>query len=57
MTGPTLKELLAPDETRGALTVEEQGGRTLITLTAAKTFASGSATVDPSQYETLRNIA
>jgi type VI secretion system protein ImpK len=56
-TGPTLKELLAPDEARGALTVEQQGGRTLITLTAAKTFASGSATVDPSQYETLRNIA
>lgn len=57
VTGPTLKELLAPDEERGVITVEGQGGRTLITLTAAKTFASGSATVDPSQYETLRNIA
>jgi type VI secretion system protein ImpK len=57
VTGPTLKELLAPDEARGVLTVEEQGGRTLITLTAPKVFASGSATVDPSQYETLRRIA
>lgn len=57
VTGPTLKELLAPDESQGVLTVEEQGGRTLITLTAPKVFASGSATVDPSQYETLRNIA
>jgi type VI secretion system protein ImpK len=57
VTGPTLKELLAPDEARGVLTVEEQGGRTLVTLTATKVFASGSATVDPSQYETLRHIA
>jgi len=57
VTGPTLKELLAPDEARGVLTVEEQGGRTLITLTAPKVFASGSATVDPAQYETLQHIA
>jgi type VI secretion system protein ImpK len=57
MTGPTLKELLAPDEARGALTVEEQGGRTLITLTAPKVFASGSAIIDPAQYETLQHIA
>lgn len=57
VTGPTLKELLAPDEARGVLTAEEQGGRTLITLTAPKVFASASATVDPSQYETLQHIA
>jgi type VI secretion system protein ImpK len=57
VTGPTLKELLAPDEARGVLTAEEQGGRTLITLTAPKVFASASAIVDPSQYETLQHIA
>jgi type VI secretion system protein ImpK len=55
--GPTLKELLAPDEARGVITVEEQGGRTLMTLTAPKVFASGSAIVDPGQYETLQHIA
>lgn len=57
VTGPTLKELLASDEARGVLTVEEQGGRTLVTLTAPKLFASGSASVNPSQYETLQHIA
>jgi type VI secretion system protein ImpK len=55
--GPTLKELLAADETHGTLTVEEQGGRTLITLTAPKLFASGSATVNTAYYETLQHIA
>jgi type VI secretion system protein ImpK len=56
-SGPTLKELLAPDEARGVVTVEEQGGRTLITLTAANLFASGSTKIDPSQYEVLQHIA
>jgi type VI secretion system protein ImpK len=56
-SGPTLKELLAADEERGALTVEEQGGRTLITLTARNLYASGSAKVNPSHYETLQRIA
>lgn len=57
VTGPTLKELLAPEEARGVLTVEAQGGRTLITLTAPKLFASGSASINPAQYETLQHIA
>jgi type VI secretion system protein ImpK len=57
MTGPTLKELLAADEARGDLSVEEQGGRTLITLAAPKLFASGSANVNPAYYETLQHIA
>jgi type VI secretion system protein ImpK len=57
VVGPTLKELLAPDEARGVITVEEQGGRTLITLTAPKVFASASASVDPAQYEILQRIA
>jgi type VI secretion system protein ImpK len=55
--GPTLKELLAQEEERGVLTVEEEGGRTLITLTARDLFASGSAKVNPSYYETLQRVA
>jgi type VI secretion system protein ImpK len=55
--GPTLKQLLQPDEARGALKVVEQGGRTEITLLASDLFASGSATVNPSHYETLQHVA
>ncbi len=55
--GPTLKQLLAPEEKRGLLRVEEQGGRTLVTLQSAELFASGSATVNPSAEETLRRIS
>ena len=42
--GPTLKQLLAPEEASGALRVDEEGGRTRITLTASDLFGSGSAT-------------
>ena len=55
--GPTLKQLLAPDEARGALKVVEQGGRTEVTLLATDLFASGSATVNPAHYETLQHLA
>lgn len=57
LPGPTLKELLASEEERGALTVEQDGGRTLVTLTAPKLFASGSAKVNPEYYPTLQSIA
>jgi type VI secretion system protein ImpK len=57
VAGPTLRQLLAPEEARGALTVEEQGGRTLITLPAADLFASGSATVNSAYNDTLRRVA
>lgn len=56
-SGPRLKQLLEPDEAQGLVTVEEQGGRTLVTLTAPQLFASGSAIVNPSQYTTLQHIA
>jgi type VI secretion system protein ImpK len=56
-TGPTLKQLLAPEEARGALSVEEQGGRTLITLPAPDLFASGSATLNAAHSDTLRRVA
>jgi type VI secretion system protein ImpK len=55
--GPTLKQLLAVDEARGTLRVEEQGGRTLVTLVAPDLFASGSATVNVAYTDTLRRVA
>jgi type VI secretion system protein ImpK len=55
--GPTLKQLLAPEEAAGSLSVEETGGRTLITLHGADLFASGSASVNPAYEATLDRIA
>jgi type VI secretion system protein ImpK len=55
--GPTLKELLAPEEARGVVSVTEQGGRSVVTLLSRDLFSSGSATVNPSYEETLRRIA
>jgi type VI secretion system protein ImpK len=54
--GPTLKELLARDEQIGALTVEEQGTKTTVTLIAPDLFSSGSAAVNPAYFETLQRI-
>ena len=47
-----LRELLAPQIASGRISVEESGDRTLITLTAADLFASGSANINAS-YEGL----
>jgi type VI secretion system protein ImpK len=55
--GPTLKQLLAPDEANGALRVEEQGARTIVTLLARDLFASGSADVNPMYADTLQRLA
>jgi len=55
--GPTLKELLAPEEQRGALSLEEDGGITRITVLGSNLFASGSATVNAQYNDTLRRIA
>jgi type VI secretion system protein ImpK len=54
--GPTLKQLLAPEEARGVLRVVEQGGRTVVTLLAADLFASGSATLNETQHDSIRRI-
>jgi type VI secretion system protein ImpK len=56
-SGPTLKQLLAPDETRGSVRVEEQAGRTTVTLLASNLFGSGSATPNPAYDELLRRIS
>ena len=47
-----LRELLAAQIASGRVSVEEAGGRTLITLTAPDLFASGSASINAS-YEAL----
>lgn len=55
--GPTLKQLLAPDEQAGALKVEEEGGRTRVTLLGGDLFGSGSATLNPTYTTTLQHVA
>jgi type VI secretion system protein ImpK len=57
LAGPTLKQLLAPDEQAGAISVEEDGGLTRITLIASDLFASGSATVNARYGTALQHIA
>ena len=54
--GPTLKQLLAPEEAAGALSVEENGARTLITIRGGDLFASASASVNPSFEAPLDRI-
>jgi len=56
-TGPTLKMLLAADEARGDVRVEEQGGRTLVTPLATDLFSSGSATPNPAYVPLLQRVA
>jgi type VI secretion system protein ImpK len=50
--GPTLKQLLKPEEDAGALSVTETGARTSVTLRSSELFRSGSADINPS-YEAL----
>ncbi len=57
VSGPRLKQLLAREEAAGLLTVEEAGGRSVVTLAAAELFDSGSATVNPAHYDTLQRVA
>lgn len=52
-----LKELLAPQEQAGVLTVEDFGNKTIVTLTASNLFRSGSAQVNAQHQPTLRAIA
>ncbi|HUO80220.1 MAG TPA: type IVB secretion system protein IcmH/DotU [Steroidobacteraceae bacterium] len=52
-----LAELLAPDIAARTVTVEEQGGRTLVTLVAPDLFASASSLVNPAHLETLQHVA
>ena len=54
--GPTLRALLADDERSGALSVEEQGDRTMVTLLAEDLFPSGSATINPAYDATIARL-
>jgi type VI secretion system protein ImpK len=56
-SGPTLKQLLAAEEKSGAVKVEEEGGRTRITLLAPDLFASASATPNHAYDDLLRRVA
>jgi type VI secretion system protein ImpK len=55
--GPTLKQLLASDEAAGALKIDEDGGRTVVTLPGGTLFASGSATVAAGYEPVLKRVA
>jgi type VI secretion system protein ImpK len=55
--GPTLKQLLAADEQSGALSVEEQGTRTTVTLPAGDLFPSGSASINEAYLGTLQHVS
>jgi type VI secretion system protein ImpK len=54
--GPTLHQLLADEESRGRLKIEEDGAQTRITLTAPELFGPASATLDPRYGQTLHAI-
>jgi len=54
--GPTLKQLLASDESSGRVRVEETGNRTLVTLLARDLFPTGSADVNPAYYDTIDRL-
>jgi type VI secretion system protein ImpK len=55
--GPTLKQLLAPEEASGALSVEEAGSKTTVTLLGGDLFQSGSVDVNQAYVQTLKRVA
>ena len=57
MSGLTLRQRLEAEERAGALMIEEEGGRTRITLTAEDLFGSGSATPNPAYDRLLQRVA
>jgi type VI secretion system protein ImpK len=48
---------MAADESRGELSVEEDGGRTRVTMLTPTLFASGSATVNSAHTTMMRRLA
>jgi type VI secretion system protein ImpK len=54
--GPTLRQLLADEEARGVLRIEENGPLTRITIAAPELFASASTVLDPRYDQTLHAI-
>src|SRR5262249_51777285 len=54
--GPTLHQLLADEESRGHLRIEENGNQTRILVIAPELFATGSATLDPRYSQVLHAV-
>jgi type VI secretion system protein ImpK len=54
--GPSLKQLLAADESSGVLSVEETGNRTRVTLLARDLFPTGSASVNPAYNDAIDRL-
>ena len=54
--GPSLKQLLAADESSGVLSVEETGNRTRVTLLARDLFPTGSASVNPAYNSAIERL-
>ncbi|HMN43935.1 MAG TPA: type IVB secretion system protein IcmH/DotU [Povalibacter sp.] len=52
-----LKQLLAPQEAAGQLTVEDFGDKTVVTLISSNLFRSGSATFNPQYNDMIAAIA
>lgn len=57
LAGPSIKQLLRPEEENGSLNVEEDGALTRITLLGQNLFASGNAAVNPGNERTLGRVA
>ena len=58
VSGPTLKQLLAPDERNGTVSVEEEApGSSRVTILAPDLFASGSATLNAQHLAIVQRIA
>jgi type VI secretion system protein ImpK len=56
LTGPTLRQLLAPQESSGQLRIEENGPQTRITINAPELFTIASAQLNPHYSQTLHAI-
>ena len=54
--GPTLRQLLADEESSGRVRIEENGPQSRITVIAPELFATASATLDPRYGKTLHAI-
>ena len=52
-----LKQLLAPQEQAGQLTVEDFGDKTVVTLISSNLFRSGNAQLNAQHYDAIKAIA
>jgi type VI secretion system protein ImpK len=56
-SGVTLRQLLSADEAARILGIDEDGGKTTVTLLAPDLFASGSAALNPVALDTVSRLA